>query len=118
MNAVVLVQPYMAINARTFIEPAFILRCINSNNDRILFSIMQVIADIIRYTYITTFVIAEIKTIYPKGGITEYSVELNLETLAGIGPVNHEMFSIPADACFGISATYWFIAVRLYIKIR
>ena len=62
---VFILQPYMTINTCTFIKPAFILRRDLLYHYYIFFIIIDEIRDIVRKTYVSTFIIPDDKSINP-----------------------------------------------------
>ena len=81
MNILIFIKPYMPVNSRSFIEPAFVLSGVNPYYQNIRSAEINVICYIIRFPDISAFIISKVKPIQPYICIAENSIELDLEPL-------------------------------------
>ena len=107
------VQPHMAINAGTLVEPTLFERSVHAHTDEIRVTVVQVFGDVERLRDVATLFTTEIKTVHPDTGIAEDAVELQLEVLAQVGFVDGEHLTIPAHRCCGILPAHSLIAVAV-----
>ena len=107
------VQPYMAIDARTLVEPAFLERSVHAHTDEIRVTVVQVFGDIERLRDVATLFTTQIKTVHPDAGVAEDAVELQLEVLAQVGFVDGEHLTIPAHRRSRILPAHGLIAVAV-----
>ncbi len=97
-----LVQPYMAVDARTFVKPALLERGVGTDTNQILFSIIQVFRNVVHLRGIAAGLVSQIEAVYPKAGIAENTVELKIKVLAQILLRHGECLAIPSYRRFGI----------------
>ena len=96
-----LVQPYMAVDARTLVKPALLERGIRTDADKILFSVIQVFRNVVYLRGIAAGFVSQVETVYPDTGITEDTVELKIKMLAEVLLRNSDTFPIPSHRVFG-----------------
>ena len=118
MGIVECIQPHVPVNARAFVEPAFVLRCIGPDHQHIIRPKTQKIGYIVGYSDVAAFVVAEVKAIDPELRIAENAVELHLKTFAFFRFCKRKMFPVPADARSGIIATQRLVTVRHDVECR
>ena len=78
-----LVQPYMAVDARTLVKPALLERGIRTDADKILFSVIQVFRNVVYLRGIAAGFVSQVETVYPDTGITEDTKLRVTNTLSG-----------------------------------
>ncbi len=84
MEIVVFIQPYMAVNARAFVKPPFVLGSVDAYSNYVVPVEIQVIRYIVRHPAIAAGVVAEVDAVDPYLTVAEDAVELYFKTLAGI----------------------------------
>ena len=108
-----LVQPYMAVDARTLVKPALLERGIRTDADKILFSVIQVFRNVVYLRGIAAGFVSQVETVYPDTGITEDTVELKIKMLAEVLLRNSDTFPIPSHRVFGEFIADGFIAMTV-----
>ena len=116
-NFVGYVQPNVSVNSGAFIKPTFILCCIYSNYNYIIAFKIDIIRNIVRISNITTKICSDVKSVEPNFGISINSVKLKFETFIAFRFFNGEMFAIPTDTCFWISAANWFVTMTVHFNL-
>jgi len=79
-------QPRVPVDARTFIEPAFILTCIDADDQRVCVAVACIVGDIIHELAVAAQVVAEIVPVDPDDTIPKHSLELDGHSFSQIGP--------------------------------
>ena len=108
-----LVQPYMAVDARTLVKPALLERGIRTDADKILFSVIQVFRNVVYLRGIAAGFVSQVETVYPDTGITEDTVELKIKMFAEVLLRNSDTFPIPSHRVFGEFIADGFIAMTV-----
>ena len=108
-----LVQPYMAVDARTLVKPALLERGIRTDADKILFSVIQVFRNVIHLRGIAARFVSQVETVYPDTGITEDTVELKIKMFAEVLLWHGDGLSVPSHRVFGEFIADGFIAMTV-----
>ena len=103
----------MSVYSRSFIEPSFFEGGICPYADQVLFSIVEVLRDIICLCSISALLVTQIKAVDPYLCVTEYAVELQPDMLAIIFGRYSEDLSVPAHAGLGIFISYLFVTMAV-----
>ncbi len=117
VGVLVLVEPHVPIDARSFIKPAFVLGGVYAHYNDVVAVVIDEVGDVVGHADVATGVGAEVKAIDPNLGIAENAIKLDLKTLTGIGGRYPKVLAVPSDAGLGEEAAYGFVAVDHHIKI-
>ena len=106
-------QPHIAIDASSFIEPALLERGISPYTDQIVATIIDIRGNVVYLRGIAAGLGAHIEAVEPHLRIAEDAVEAQHQSFAQILLAYLEDFTIPAHTGLGIFPAYGLIAVRM-----
>ena len=108
-----LVEPDVAIDACTLVEPTFFQGGIGTDAHQVVAAVVQVFADVIHLRGIAAGLAAQVEAVDPHAGIAEDAVELQIDVLAQVFLRHGEGLAVPADAGLGIFITDGLVAVAV-----
>ena len=97
-----LVQPYMAVDSRSFVEPSLLEGRIRTDAYKVLAPVIQVLRDVVCLSRISAWLMTEIESVDPYARVAEYSVELEPYVLSKVLCRHCECLSVPTYAGLGI----------------
>ena len=71
-----LVEPHMAIDAGSFVEPSFFQGSIGTYRHQVLLAIVQILGNIVHLGRISARLVSQVEAVHPHSGIAEDTVEL------------------------------------------
>src|SRR5881394_1691659 len=104
MHGVHLRQPYVAIYARTFVEPAVTEAGIHSQDDVVPAAVIQEVGEIETERSVAIVVASDEATVHKHKHIAKGTIELDQNAAAEVARWNFELAPVPAHAVFGIPA--------------
>ena len=108
-----LLQPYVAVDACTLVEPALFERGIGTHTDQVVLTIFNIRCDVIHLRGIAAGLRTHIKTVEPHLCVPEDAVEAQLQLFAQILFTDLHQLPVPAHARRGVLPAYGLIAVRV-----
>ena len=106
-------QPDMAVNAATFVEPAFLKARVGPDGHHVLTAVVQVFGNCIGRGSISTFLPAQPEAVDPDVRVAEDAVEAQRHGLAQRVGRDGEMLAVPAYAGGGIFPAHGLVAVAV-----
>ena len=108
-----LLQPHVAVDACTLIEPALFERGVGTYADQIVLTIFYIRCDVVHLGHIAAGFGTHIEAVEPHLGISENTVETQHQPFAQILVADPDELTIPAHAALRIFPAYGLIAVRV-----
>ncbi len=93
-----LLEPHVAIDACTLVEPALLERGIGTDADEVVATIINIRCDVVNLCDIAAGFRTHVETVEPHLGVAEDAVEAQLEVLAEVLLADGEDLAIPAHA--------------------
>src|SRR5579859_3827379 len=106
-----LYEPGMAINSSAFVEPAFVLSGVNSEDKNVFFAVTREVGDVETEWRVAARIAAEINSIEHHDRVSKDSVEFERKPAVGVARGNFEHAAIPADTGFGKVAANGLVSV-------
>ena len=108
-----LLQPHIAVDAGTFVEPALLQRGIGTYADQVILPVFHIRSDVVHLSGIATGFRAHVEPVEPHLRRTEDAVETQHQSLPQVVPVYLDHLAIPPHASFGIFVAHRLVAMRV-----
>ena len=107
------VEPHVAIDAGTLVEPTLLERCIDAHAHQVRVAVVQVFGHVIHLRNVAALLATQVEAVHPDAGVAEDAVELQFEVLAEVVLGDGERLAIPAHRRLGILPAHGLVAVAV-----
>ena len=108
-----LLQPHVAVDASTLIEPTLFKGGIGAHADHIVAAIVQIRRDIVVLGEIAALCTSAVEAVHPYAAVAEDAVEEQGDMLALVFLVDVEGLAVPTHRGLGIAVAHGLVAVRV-----